>query len=123
MTVKRQRILDTLKKERLPLSALQVHARMKKDLDLTTVYRGLQYLEKNNHLESFIFDCDNRGTERYYILREIQHRHYLHCNKCHTFIPLKTCPLSRSLKNIQKEYNFKINSHVLTLVGLCGNCS
>lgn len=123
MTTKRQNILNILKSEGLPLSAAQVHAKLKKKVDLATVYRGLQYLLDKNYLESFIFECDNRGIERYYILKKVDHRHYLHCNKCHNFFPIDTCPLSDSLKSIQKQYNFKINNHFLTLVGLCRDCA
>lgn len=122
MTKKRLQLLDILNNSRAPLNAAQIHALLSNPADLATVYRGLQYLEDNNFLTSFIFDCNERGTERYYTIKETQHMHYMHCEKCHQFTPFTACPFEGSIDDIESQYGFKIENHNITIKGRCSSC-
>jgi len=118
----RKSILNLLQKEEKPLSAAQVYRNTVGKADLATIYRGLQYLEKKAFLDSFVFACNCKRMERYYIVRSEAHKHYLHCSDCHNFFPINDCPLSDSIYSIEDKYHFKVNYHFLTFVGFCENC-
>jgi Fur family ferric uptake transcriptional regulator len=123
MTKNRTKLLDILIKETLPLNATQIHDKTEGELDLATVYRGLTYLEKNNHITSFVFDCHSRGVERYFTPVKEEHEHFMHCEVCHRFISIPLCPLKDSFSKIEKEYGFIVDEHYLTIRGLCRECS
>jgi len=123
MTRNRKKILDILTNEELPLNASQIHGKTGGELDLATVYRGLNYLEKNHLITSFVFDCHDRGVERYFTVTKNEHEHFMHCENCHQFISIPVCPLKDSFSKIEKEYGFIVDEHFLTIRGLCGKCS
>ncbi|MBN2737291.1 MAG: transcriptional repressor [Spirochaetales bacterium] len=123
MTRIRQSILDLIENSKKPMSAAQVYKESSESADLATIYRGLQYLEDKQYLESFVFACDCRGgIERYYTLRAAAHKHYFHCSHCHRFFPLKNCPIDSSIEKMEKDNAFKISRHFLTLTGTCRDC-
>ena len=122
MTRHRQNIIEVLQKADIPLNTSQVHKRCPDKPDLATVYRNLQALENGGQAESFVFDCDDTGVERYYIKSGDSHRHYLHCRECHQFFPLHFCPLDTVLKEVEENHNFTILQHFFTIKGICGAC-
>ena len=122
MTKKRETLLKMLNESPIPLNAGQIHERLAGELDLATVYRGLKYLEDEEFLDSFLFNCLDRGTERYYTAKGDHHRHFLHCQDCHRFFVMDFCPLEESLGGIEEKYGFKISEHVLTIKGICREC-
>ncbi|MDA3811197.1 MAG: transcriptional repressor [Spirochaetaceae bacterium] len=123
MTRNRKFLLDILINERLPLNASQIHNKNVGNFDLATVYRGLTYLEKNDYVSSFVFDCHDRGVERYYTVKKEKHEHFMHCENCHKFIVIDYCPMNSSLKEIESDYGFVVDEHILTLKGICRECS
>lgn len=123
MTKNRKKILQILRENKLPLNASQVHDRTAGELDLATVYRGLNYLEENSFITSFVFDCHSRGVERYFTNAKDEHEHFMHCEKCHKFIAIPICPLKDSFSKIELEYGFIVDEHYLTIRGLCAECA
>jgi len=113
-------IIDLLNLTKKPLSAAQIHQNMDNVLDMATVYRALKYLETRSELSSFVFDCDERGVERYYTRGP--HEHYMHCSRCHLFFPISSCPMGSAVDAIEKDTGFKVENHTLTLKGLCRDC-
>ena len=123
MTKKRQMLLDILRSRECPENASQIYKSLvNKSMDLATVYRGLEYLEKAGYAQSFVFECDHRGIERYYYVNKMVHEFYIHCEWCHRFFSLGDCPLDPSLKEIEKSSGFTILDHQLILKGICQNC-
>jgi len=120
MTKKRQMIIDLLNLAGTPLSAAQIHEGLLNVPDMATVYRALKYLESRSEVASFVFDCDERGVERYYTRG--RHQHFMHCSSCHHFFPLSDCPLGTVVDLIEKDTGFKVENHTLTLKGLCREC-
>lgn len=114
--------MQLIKGETSPLNAQQLYLKLDSGIDLATVYRGLQYLENQDLVGSFVFECKKRGIERYYFCKKIRHIHYMHCERCHKFIPFSYCPFEESFKMIENEYGFKVNDHDITLKGICINC-
>ncbi|MBN2657323.1 MAG: transcriptional repressor [Spirochaetales bacterium] len=122
MTRKRQMIYDCIIESSSPLNAGQIHRETGHEMDLATVYRGLQYLEEGHYIASFVFSCDERGMERYYTKARSEHTHYMHCRKCHQFFPLPLCPFKDSVVFEEKIDGFLVESHTITLTGLCSSC-
>ncbi|MBN2041522.1 MAG: transcriptional repressor [Spirochaetes bacterium] len=122
LTSRRKKILDTVNKTPLPVSARDVYESVKKKINLATVYRGLQYLEDNNYIEAFTIACSREGTVRYYHGKELPHRHFFHCELCHKFLPFLSCSLNKELELFEKYNNCSVNRHVLYLTGICGSC-
>ena len=123
MTKNRTYLLEILTIEKQPINASRLFEKTDKRLDLATIYRGLNYLEENNFITSFVFDCDDRGIERYYTVKKKIHEHYMHCEKCHSFTTIPKCPLKSSFLEIEQEYGFIVDEHFLTLIGVCRDCS
>ena len=82
LTLRRIMILDVVNKTQLPVSAKDIYKSIKNELNLATVYRGLQYLEENNYIETFTIACSKEGTIRYYHGKKLPHRHFFHCESC-----------------------------------------
>jgi len=122
MTRKRKALLDIIRASDSPLNAQQVFESVQGVADLATVYRGLHYLEQEGYIASFVFDCEDRGVERYYNLREDHHRHYMHCDSCHRFFPFGGCTVASVFRDIEKASGFAVKEHFLTLKGTCKEC-
>lgn len=123
MTKNREKLLSILIEKQMPMNASLIHKEIHSFLDLATIYRGLNYLEKNHYISSFVFDCRESGVQRYFTVKEEKHKHYMHCEKCHSFTAIPLCPLKKSLVEIENEYGFIVDEHYLTLRGICRNCT
>jgi len=122
MTNKRRTLLDILLKKQNPMNATQVFQLLGEQMDLTTVYRGLEYLEKEQYLQSFVFECHDRGIERYFYASKKVHEYFLHCEECHRFVSAGDCPVDHSLSKIEQDTGFSIHDHQLILKGICRDC-
>ena len=63
LTKKRQQILNLIQSSDTPINAKFLKSKV--DFDLSTVYRALEFLEKNNYIFSFDFE-----NEKYYFKEE-----------------------------------------------------
>jgi len=122
MTRKRKKIYDCVFEAGSPLSAAQIHRETGEEMDLTTVYRGLQYLEDQRFITSFVYSCEERGIERYYTRIQTGHTHFMHCRKCHSFFPMPFCPIKDNAKWKKEINGFLVEDHSITLTGLCSSC-
>ncbi len=122
MTEKRKELLKLIDTSSVPLNASQIYRELEHPMDLATVYRGLDYLEQNGFIESFVFECDKRGIERYFYLKKANHESYLHCQECHSFFSAGLCPVDKSVESLEKETGFLVLEHQLILKGLCSDC-
>jgi len=127
MTKARAMVLSLLKKkEGQPLSATAIASDLRDCMDQATVYRALHFLEENGHTESFILHCLSHGTERYYSLLDNSsntvHRHWFHCESCHSFTDLGECLLDSVISGYEKDHNLSVHTHTLYLTGLCPSC-
>ncbi|MBN1520875.1 MAG: transcriptional repressor [Spirochaetales bacterium] len=123
MTKARSRVLAALDNAAEPLSAAGVMEAIGQSCDQATVYRALAYLEGAGLAESFVFHCDEHGTERYYVKAAAAHRHWFHCRTCHRFVDLGSCVLDSILAGYEKEYGIRVKGHALYLTGDCADCA
>lgn len=121
LTNNREKVLGFIKKTSVPVSAKDINNYFNKKMDLVTVYRSLQYLEKNGYINGFTLSCSKEGTNRFYYKAADPHVHFFHCNICHKFLQLDDCCINIDEK-IEKKYNIKINTHTLYYTGVCRDC-
>ncbi len=122
LTNHRKKILELIKSREMPLSAKEIHKIVKRQINLSTIYRALQYLENNKLIEGFTIPCKNEGTVRYYYKKETPHKHFFHCEKCHCFIHFTHCDLNTKISNFQKSSKNEVYEHILYFLGICNIC-
>lgn len=113
----RKEIIHLLEKESAyPLCVQDIHDHFP-DVHKTSIYRALEYLQKEGLVESFVLPCSKSGTQTYFLSTH-HHSHFFHCEACHRFFPLQKCPLPEEV--FQKPY--LVSQHVFYLVGICPDC-
>lgn len=122
MTQARSEVLEVLARSAVPLAALGVAQQLKDSCNQATVYRALHHLESKGLVHSFVLHCEDHGTERYYSRVEAVHRHWFHCETCHTFIDLGGCRLHALEQDLEGEFGVEIKHHNLYFTGICGIC-
>lgn len=108
-----------------PLSAAEIFAALNKEhpgegYAFSTVYRNLLAFEKAGILVRSVLSTEDNAV---YELKQATHRHYAVCLKCHTKIPIKTCPLHDIAEHITESLpDFQITGHQLEIYGYCDKC-
>ena len=128
-TKARQAIMETLARAKAPLTAAAVYEALGESADQATVYRNLHLLDEAGLADSFILHCADHGTERYYTARaetdesgQGAHRHWFHCEKCHSFTDLGSCTLASLVSDYETRYDISVLTHTLYLTGICADC-
>jgi Fur family transcriptional regulator, ferric uptake regulator len=103
-----------------PLGVKKLLELAKAEIDqmgIATVYRTLRLLEESKEIRSVTlpdgeiqWESSDRG-----------HHHHFLCHKCSTVTDFAGCPVHVHTESLPK--GFVVESHELTLVGLCANCS
>ncbi|MBF0376412.1 MAG: transcriptional repressor [Desulfamplus sp.] len=122
LSIKRRTILDTVNRSDTPMTAKDIFEIHKKNINLATVYRALGYLEKYDMIKAFTLACSKEGIVRFYHRKIEPHVHFFHCEQCHKFIPVSSCPLA-SLHNTITSEGCIVNTHTLYFTGICKLCS
>ncbi len=121
LTVKRNKIFDTIQQAELPLCAQEINDALP-DVNLATIYRGVKYLEEKRLIDGFTIVCEKDGIVRYYSKKQVPHCHYFHCTRCHRFFPFTDCSIHDRILLFEKEKSCRVNNHVLYLTGICEKC-
>jgi len=117
LSVLRQEILALFNTPpHLPLCAQDIHAHFP-EVHKTSIYRALDYLQQEGLLESFVLPCSQNGIQTYY-LSSRNHAHFFHCEVCHRFFPLRSCPIPPNIF----DRPYEISQHVFYLLGTCPDC-
>ena len=123
VTHPRTKILDILQSNPgMHLSADQIHNRLvehSESIGLATVYRVLMQLELAGLIQKNQF-ADNQSN---YEIKK-QHHDHLICTKCGKIIEFVNNDLEILQEKISDKYQFRLDSHVMTLFGVCkdGKC-
>lgn len=117
-TAQRRIVVRELQRSRRPLSAEQLHDRVKRgypQVSLSTVYRAPKLLERVGvaHRKSF-----GGGYSRY-DLRAGKPRHHALCLSCGAVIEFHEALLDYLALRLERETGFFADSHELTLHGYC----
>ncbi|AEX86480.1 Fur family transcriptional regulator [Marinitoga sp. 1135] len=117
LTKPRKDILKLYENIDYPLNAEEIYNLLNKKYDLSTIYRNLNFFEKNHILKSIVF-----SDKITYYYRPNGHIHYIYCIKCKKFEKLDMCFEKEYSKYIEEILKFKITDHILYFEGICSNC-
>ena len=123
VTHPRTKILDILQSNpNMHLSADEIHNKLvehNESIGLATVYRVLIQLEVAGLIQKNQFS-DNQSS---YEIKK-QHHDHLICTKCGKIIEFMNDDLETLQEKISDKYQFRLDSHVMTLFGVCkdGKC-
>ena len=118
--MKKDIILDIIKNEDTPLTAQDIFKKVSKNIDinLSTVYRALNNLEKSGMIVKTI----HHDKIAYYELSSADSKSYLICDRCNNSYVTSSSDIEKLSKKIKKETGFNITSHTLELHGICSKC-
>ncbi len=116
-TENRKNVLNVLKNAKRPITAEEIDAEITKELDLSTIYRALNFLEENQFISSASF-----GKNIRFFFCEDKFNHFLYCEKCSKIEVFNDCFAQKLKKKLNKQYNFQIESHILYFRGICNAC-
>ncbi|HUD04789.1 MAG TPA: transcriptional repressor [Patescibacteria group bacterium] len=119
-TPARLMVLEYLNNSESPVDAGQIINYLRKkhlETNKVTVYRILDFLFKNQIIERVEF---GEGKYRYELKKN--HHHHLICTNCGRVQDVEIGVIEKLEKEIQKDKNFRVQSHSLEFFGLCSNC-
>lgn len=117
LTKYRKEIYQIIKSSNKPLNTREIIEKIKSSPNTSTVYRSLDYLEKNLYLNSIYFS----RNVKYYYDREC-HSHFLFCEKCHNIQEFDICFAGKIQKELSKSFDFSIKGHSFYFTGICSHC-
>lgn len=121
MNKSRVKVVKTLEHAGGFASAQEVHqlmARQGERIGLTTIYRALQALQKEN-----IVDVLRRDDgEAIYRLCGDEHHHHLVCKKCGRTVEIEGGAIEKWAVSVAKEHGFREVGHSAEIFGTCANC-
>ena len=110
-SLKREQILEVLKKEKGALSAGGIHERLP-GLDLTTIYRNLDVFVAAGEVKKLLLD----GKEALYEFQDHPHHHAI-CTDCDRVIHF-TAP-DEKIKKLLGLQDFEVAELEVTVRGVC----
>ena len=113
-TRQRLDVLHALADASSPMSADMIFSKLSR-ISLSTVYR---ILEKFTECSIVTRDVCGKGSEIYYELACMSHRHYAVCLGCHEVRYVESCPVHKT-----RIDGFTVTGHRLELYGYCSKCS
>jgi Fur family ferric uptake transcriptional regulator len=122
ITMPRRVVMRVLERAARPLSPQEIHARgrrLHRSLGLVSVYRALMVLERAGLVRRVHREdrCDG------YVLASPGHRHLLVCRRCGRAVEFPGAEdLSGLIAQVEQRTGFRVEDHLLQLVGLCGPC-
>jgi Fur family ferric uptake transcriptional regulator len=120
-TPARLAISEFLSGVKAPVDVEQIieYLRLQKlDTNKVTVYRILDFLFKNQIIDRVEF-----GEGKYrYEFKTNHHHHHLVCTSCGRVQDVEANVVEKLENEIQKNKNFKVQSHSMEFFGLCSAC-
>jgi len=121
LTTARKSILEVLDHQNQHLTPAQIHHELKvrlPSINLSTVYRALDYLVDHNLIT--VADI-GVGSPVYERLGKSPH-HHLICLNCEKILEMDHEIVAPFFKNLQQKMGFVIETNHLVLYGTCSNC-
>ena len=123
MTIQRRLIfslLDSLGEHPTAEELLILAREQDPDLNLSTVYRTLRWLEAENLVSSRVF-AEERRQERFDAALPSEHHHFM-CTGCKNVIEFDTDLFGAIKGQFQELSGAKVGTGSIVLYGLCSNC-
>lgn len=122
LTKPRKALLQILESSPLPITAAEVHARLRKGrhaIDLVTVYRNLAMLQELGLVNPIGL---HEGQMRYEVRYGREHHHHIQCRSCGLIVDLLLCPLKKLTDLVERQTKFAVEGHALEFFGWCPQC-
>ena len=116
-TNNRKNVLEVLTEADKPLTIQQIKEKIRENMDISTIYRALDFLERNHFIESASF-----GKSMRFFFCQNKFNHFLYCEKCSSIHVFKDCAADLLEESVLKNHDFIINSHIFYFTGLCEKC-
>jgi len=121
LTKQRMLVYSLLMSLSKPATVHQIHSSLikrKEKIDLVSIYRNLDFLEK----AEMVCQCDfGDGTKRYEILDVKNHHHHIICRNCGRIENI-SMDEKKLVKKVSDKTGFLIERHILEFFGLCPKC-
>ncbi len=121
-TRQRRAILQAVAAEERPVSAQDLHSRLRRrgeSAGLATVYRTLQALADAGVLRTF----STPTGEVAYKVCEPGHHHHLICTRCGRVEEIPSCEVEDWATSVAKRRGFTVSSHQADIYGVCARCA
>jgi Fur family ferric uptake transcriptional regulator len=118
-TRQRDEIVAVIERAAGPLTVPEILERSQltvPGLGIATVYRTLKLLQESGKIQTVILPC---GETRYES-SGLGHHHHFHCRVCDEVFDLASCPVAAPTDIAP---GFVVESHELTLYGVCERCA
>jgi len=119
-TRQRRAILQAVAAEDRPVSAQDLHARLRsagEAAGLATVYRTLQALADAGVLRTF----QTPSGEVAYKVCEPGHHHHLICTRCGGVEEIPSCEVEEWASAVARRRGFTVSSHQADIYGVCAS--
>jgi len=83
-----------------------------------TVYRTLELLQQLGLVRPIYLG----SGAAHYVLLEDGHHHHLVCARCDAVVEFDDCLMQELEQRLGERYNFRVQGHLLEVVGLCESC-
>jgi Fe2+ or Zn2+ uptake regulation protein len=113
-------ILDSLGEHPTAEELLLIANKQDPDLNLSTVYRTLRWLEAENLVSGRLF-AEERRQERFDAALPSEHHHFM-CTRCKNVIEFDTDLLDDVKSQFQESSGASIRTGSIVLYGLCPKC-
>lgn len=119
-TKKRLFLIDCLKNSDGPLTAEEIHRKLREDINinLSTVYRALSSLSEAHIIIRQVLSDGNSVFQ----LNSDKHRHILTCKECGKISYVDVCPIDSVHEELEDSTGYDIISHNLEFIGICPDC-
>ena len=117
-TQQREILVDIIKDAVGPLSVNEIHLKAEEaghTIGIATVYRTIKLLLETDIIQAVTLPD---GQARYEIA-ELGHHHHFHCSKCGIVIDIDNCCMHLHENEVEGHL---IESHEITLFGICKSC-
>jgi Fur family transcriptional regulator, ferric uptake regulator len=88
-------------------------------VNISTVYRILEAFTDKGIVTKI---NGGEGNRSLYELTRNEHRHYFYCVCCKELFPIKICPLSLLVGDLESTMEYKVIDHKFELSGICCKC-
>jgi len=126
LTQIRKKIIYFFKRQKKPVDYSRIMDYLKRidiSFDRSTVFRNLNFLEKEGIIQKLNF---GDSISRYELVKENNHHHHIVCLNCKKVIDFFDRDLDKFVKKIEKKFEknkkFKIKSHQFEFFGYCQSC-
>ncbi|MFB0559118.1 MAG: Fur family transcriptional regulator [Dehalococcoidales bacterium] len=121
LTLQRQAVVRTIISSQDHLTPAAVHEKVHQShpsIGLVTVYRTLDILARLG----LICELHVGDSCRSYTISALGHHHHLICSNCGTVVDFPEFELGKMEQNLSRETGFRIDGHLLEVIGLCQAC-